>query len=213
LIDAASLPEAYFTVWTNLMDSARLKSGERVLVHGGSSGIGTAAIQLLAARGHEIFTTAGNDEKCAVCERLGAKRAINYRREDFVTVIKDATNGKGVDVILDMVGGDYIQRNLHAAAIWGRIGNIGFQNGFTAEVNFTPLLTKRLSLMATTLRHRSTAEKGAIRDAVQKNVWPLISQGRIRPIVDSTFPMAEAQKAHVRLRESGHIGKIMLVLS
>ena len=209
--DAAALPEAHFTVWTNLMDSARLKPGERVLVHGGSSGIGTAAIQLLAALGHEIFTTAGSDEKCAICERLGAKRAINYRREDFVAVIKDATSGQGVDVILDMVGGDYIQRNLHAAAIWGRIVNIGFQKGFTAEVNFTPLLTRRLSLMGTTLRHRSKAEKGAIRDAVQKNVWPLIGQGRIRPIVDSAFPLGEAQKAHARLRESSHIGKILLI--
>jgi putative PIG3 family NAD(P)H quinone oxidoreductase len=211
LTDAAALPEAHFTVWTNLMDSARLKSGERVLLHGGASGIGTAAIQLLAAHGHEIFTTAGSDEKCAVCERLGAKRAINYRREDFVAVIKEATGGKGVDVILDMVGGDYIQRNLQAAAVWGRIVNIGFQNGFTAEVNFTPLLIKRLSLMATTLRHRSLKEKEAIRDAVLKQVWPLIAQGRIRPVVDSRVPLAEAGKAHVRLRDGGHVGKILLV--
>jgi NADPH2:quinone reductase len=211
LTDAAALPEVYFTVWTNLMDSARLKPGESVLVHGGSSGIGTAAIQLLAALGHAVFTTAGSTEKCAACERLGAKRAIHYKNEDFVAVVKDATAGKGVDVILDMVGGDYVQRNMSAAALWGRIVNIGFQNGFTTEVNFTPLLVTRLSLMGTTLRHRSKAEKGAIRDAVRKTVWPLIEQGRIRPIVDSLFPLAEAQKAHARMRESGHIGKILLV--
>lgn len=211
LIDAAALPEVHFTVWTNLMDSARLKPGESVLVHGGSSGIGTAAIQLLTALGHEVFTTAGSDEKCRACEGLGARRAINYKNEDFVAAVKDATAGKGVDVILDMIGGDYIQRNLHAAAVWGRIVNIGFQSGFTAQVNFTPLLVKRLSLMATTLRHRSTSEKGVIRDAVQKTVWPLIAQGHIRPIVDSRFPPAEAQKAHARMRESGHIGKILLV--
>ena len=212
LVDAAALPEVHFTVWTNLMDSARLKANETVLVHGGSSGIGTAAIQLLTALGHAVFTTAGSDEKCAACERLGARRAINYAHEDFVAVVKEATAGKGVDVILDMVGGDYIQRNLQAAGVWGRIVNIGYQKGFTAEVNFTPMLIKRLSLMATTLRHRNLAEKAAIRDAVKKTVWPLIEQGRIRPIVDSRFPLAEAQKAHVRMRESSHIGKILLVL-
>ena len=210
LADAAALPEVHFTVWTNLMDSARLKANESVLVHGGSSGIGTAAIQLLAALGHTVFTTAGSDEKCAACEELGARRAINYRREDFVAVVKDATAGKGVDVILDMVGGDYIQRNLNAAAVWGRIVNIGYQKGFTAEVNFTPMLIKRLSLMATTLRHRSRAEKGAIRDAVKKTVWPLIERGHIRPIIDGRFPLADAQQAHARMKKSSHIGKILL---
>ena len=211
LIDAAALPEVHFTVWTNLMDAARLKSGERVLVHGGSSGIGTAAIQLLAALGHEVFTTAGSERKCAACEALGARRAINYKNEDFVAAIKDATGGKGVDVILDMVGGDYIQRNMSAAAVWGRIVNIGFQNGFEAQINFAPLLVKRLTLAGTTLRGRSLSEKGAIRDALARTVWPLVGQGRIRPIVDSRFPLAEAQKAHTRMQESSHIGKILLV--
>lgn len=211
-IDAAALPEALFTAWTNNVDTGRLKSGETLLIHGGSSGIGVIAIQMFAALGFEVFATAGSDEKCRLCEQLGARRAVNYRKEDFVEVTKELTGGKGVDVILDMVGGDYIQRNMSAAALWGRIVNIGFQNGFIAEVNFTPLLVKRLSLMGTTLRHRNKTEKGAIRDAVRKTVWPLLEQGRIRPIVDSLFPLAEAQKAHARMRESGHIGKILLVL-
>jgi NADPH:quinone reductase len=211
LRDAAALPEVHFTVWGNLMDSARLKPGESVLIHGGASGIGTAAIQLLSARGHKIFTTAGSAEKCAACEKLGAHRAIDYRREDFVAVVKEATDGRGVDVILDMVGGDYVQRNFSAAAVWGRIVNIGFQNGFEVKVNFTPLLVKRLTLAGTTLRGRSAAEKAAIRDALAEAVWPLIAAGRIRPIVDSTFPLADAQKAHARMWESSHIGKILLV--
>ena len=211
LIDAAALPEVHFTVWTNLMDTGRLKPGETVLVHGGTSGIGTAAIQLLAALGHKVFTTAGSAEKCAAALRLGAARAINYRQEDFVAVIKDATGGKGVDVILDMVGGDYVQRNISAAALWGRIVNIAYQQGFEAKVNFAPVLAKRLTLAATTLRSRTLAERAAIRDAVKDRVWPLIAQGRIKPLVDSTFPLTEAEKAHVRMRESGHIGKILLI--
>jgi len=210
LLDAAGLPEVFFTVWTNLFDSARLAPGERVLIHGGSSGIGTAAIQLCAARGHEVFTTAGSGEKCQVCERLGAKRAINYHEEDFVEVIKQATGGKGVDVILDMVGGEYIQRNISVAATWGRIVNIAYMSGMTATVNFGPVLMKRLSLLATTLRSRTNAEKGAIRDAVLQEVWPLIENGRVRPIIDSTFRLGEAQCAHDRMKKSEHIGKILL---
>jgi NADPH2:quinone reductase len=210
IVDAAALPEVYFTVWTNLFDSARLQPGERVLIHGGSSGIGTAAIQLCATRGHEVFTTAGSAEKCAACDRLGAARAINYRKEDFVEVVKQATDGRGVDVILDMVGGDYIQRNINAAAVWGRIVNIGYQSGMSATVNFGPVLMKRLSLLATTLRSRTNAEKGAIRDAVQREVWPLLESGKIKPIVDSTFPLASAQAAHARMTKSQHIGKILL---
>jgi NADPH2:quinone reductase len=210
LVDAAGLPEVFFTVWTNLFDSARLKPGERVLIHGGSSGIGTAAIQLCAARGHEVFTTAGSKEKCGVCEGLGASRAINYREEDFVEIVKQATGGKGVDVILDMVGGDYIQKNIGAAALWGRIVNIAYMSGLTATVNFGPVLMKRISLLATTLRARTNAEKGAIRDAVQREVWPLMEAGRIKPIIDRTFPLAEAQAAHVRMKSSTHIGKILL---
>jgi putative PIG3 family NAD(P)H quinone oxidoreductase len=210
LVEAAALPEVHFTVWTNLMDSARLKAGERVLIHGGSSGIGTTAIQLCAARGHEVFATAGSKEKCVACEGLGAKRAINYRDEDFVDVIKNETGGKGVDVILDMVGGDYIQRNFSAAALWGRIVNIAFQQGMSANVNFAGMLMKRLTFMATTLRARSNEEKGAIRDALAREVWPLIEAGKIKPVVDHIFPLAEAGAAHKRMAGSEHIGKLLL---
>jgi NADPH2:quinone reductase len=211
VVDAGALPEVHFTVWTNLMDSARLKPGETVLVHGGTSGIGTAAIQLCVARGHKVFSTAANADKCAMIEKLGGN-AINYREQDFVEVVKKATGDKGVNVILDMVGGDYIQRNMSAAAIWGRIVNIAYMSGMQASVNFAPMLMKRLSLLATTLRARSSDEKGAIRDALLKEVWPLIDAGKIKPIVDSTFPLADAQKAHARMAGSGHIGKILLTM-
>jgi len=210
LVDAAALPEVHFTVWTNLIDTARLKPGESILIHGGSSGIGTAAIQLCAARGHEVYATAGSVEKCAAITKLGATRAINYREEDFVDVVKTETNGRGVDVILDMVGGEYIQRNMSAAALWGRIVNIAYQSGMQASVNFAPMLMKRLSLLATTLRARSNDEKGAIRDALLREVWPLIEAGRIKPVVDRTFPLAEAGAAHARMAKSDHIGKILL---
>ena len=212
LVEAAGLPEALFTVWTNLIDTARLKPGDSVLIHGGSSGIGTTAIQLCAARGQTVFATAGGVEKCKACEALGAARAINYRSEDFVAVVQAATGGKGVDVILDMVGGDYIQRNFDAAALWGRIVNVAYQAGATATVDFSPMLRKRLTLAATTLRPRGNDEKGAIRDALRKEVWPLIEAGRIRPVIDSTFPLAEAQAAHARMAKSDHIGKILLTL-
>lgn len=210
LAQAAALPEVHFTVWTNLMDAARLKPGESVLIHGGSSGIGTAAIQLCAARGHQVFATAGSAEKCAACEKLGAARAIDYRKEDFVEIVRAATGGKGVDTILDMVGGDYIQRNMSAAALWGRIVNIAYQGGMTANVNFAPMLMKRLTLAATTLRARPNAEKGAIRDALAREVWPLVEAGKIVPVVDKIFPLAEAQAAHARMAKSEHIGKILL---
>jgi NADPH2:quinone reductase len=212
LIQAAALPEVYFTVWTNLFDTARLKPGERVLIHGGSSGIGTAAIQLCAARGHEAFTTAGTAAKCEACERLGAAHAINYREEDFVEVVKQNTGGRGVDVILDMVGGDYIQRNISAAAVWGRIVNIAYQSGTTATVNFGPVLMKRLSLLATTLRSRTNVEKAAIRDAVLREVWPLLESGKIKPVIDRVFPLTDAQSAHQRMTKSEHIGKILLTV-
>lgn len=211
-LQAAALPEALFTVWTNLFDSARLAAGESVLIHGGSSGIGTAAIQLCAALGHTVYATAGTPEKCAACERLGVARAINYRTEDFVGVTNEASGGRGVDVILDMVGGDYIGRNLRALAPLGRLVNIAFQKGATAEVNFVPMLLKRLSFMATTLRGRSAEEKGRIRDALQRQVWPLIESGRIRPVIDRVFPLAEAQEAHQRMAASAHIGKILLAI-
>jgi len=212
IVSAAALPEVHFTVWTNLMDSARLKDGDTVLIHGGSSGIGTAAIQLCTARGHKVFATAGSKEKCAACEKLGAVRAINYREEDFVDVTRELTNGAGIDVILDMVGGDYIEKNFRTAARLGRIVNIAFQSGIRAEVNFGPMMMKRLSFMATTLRARSNAEKGAIRDAVWREVWPLIDTGAIKPVIDRTFPLAEAQAAHARMAGSAHIGKILLTL-
>lgn len=210
-VQAAALPEAHFTVWTNLMDSAHLAPGESVLIHGGTSGIGTAAIQLCAARGHEVFATAGSPEKCAACVRLGAVRAIDYHNEDFVDVIIEATARRGVDVILDMVGGDYIGRNLRALAKGGRLVNIAFQKGATAEVDFRPMLVKRLSFMATTLRARANAEKCEIRDALAAQVWPLIAEGRIRPVIDRIFPLAEAQSAHAYMREGRHIGKILLL--
>jgi NADPH2:quinone reductase len=208
--DAAALPEAHFTVWANLFMAARLAPGERVLIHGGSSGIGTAAIQLCAARDHEVFATAGSAEKCTACERLGAARAINYREEDFVEAVKQATANRGVDVILDMVGVDYIQRNISAAALWGRIVNIAYQSGVSATVNFGPVLMKRLSLLATTLRSRTNPEKAVIRDALLKEVWPLIEGGKVKPVIDRIFPLAEAQAAHARMTKSEHIGKILL---
>ncbi|MGD0189525.1 MAG: NAD(P)H-quinone oxidoreductase [Rhizomicrobium sp.] len=212
VVDAAALPEVHFTVWTNLMNSARLQPGESVLIHGGSSGIGTAAIQLCATGGHTVFATAGSTEKCRACEDLGASQAINYREQDFVEIVRRATADRGVDVILDMVGGDYIERNFRALALRGRLVNIAFQGGMTANVNFGLMLMKRLSFMATTLRGRSNEEKGAIRDALLHEVWPLIDSGKIRPVVDRTFPLDQAQAAHERMAESAHIGKILLAI-
>jgi len=211
VIEAAALPEALFTAWTNVVDTGRLKAGETLLVHGGSSGIGVIAIQMFAQLGHTVFATAGSDEKCRLCEELGARSAINYRNQDFVTVTKAATDGKGVDVILDMVGGDYVQRNISAAATWGRIVNIAYQNGAKVALDLNPLLRKRLTLAATTLRARTVAEKGAIRDALAAQVWPLVAAGRIRPVVDRRFPLAEAQKAHEYMEKTGATGKILLV--
>ena len=209
LVAAAALPEAHFTVWSNLIDTAHLRTGESVLIHGGSSGIGTTAIQLCAARGQTVFATAGSVEKCAACEALAA-HAINYRSQDFVEAVKAATAGKGVDVILDMVGADYIERNFGAAAPGGRIVNIAFQSGSSATVNFAPMLRKRLTLAATTLRPRSNQEKGAIRDALLREVWPMIEAGKIKPVIDRVYPFTDAGAAHARMKEGGHIGKILL---
>jgi len=209
LVEAAGLPEAAFTAWTNIMDTGRLAPGESLLIHGGTSGIGSLAIQIFAARGHRVFTTAGNDAKCKAAARFGASRAINYRSEDFVPVVKAETGGAGVDVILDMVGGDYVQRNIDAAATWGRIVNIAYQSGFKAEVNFAPVLTKRLTLGATTLRGRDPGQKRAIRDALLQEVWPLLGTG-VRPVIDRVFPLEQAQKAHEYMAGTGHIGKILL---
>ncbi|HJT43075.1 MAG TPA: NAD(P)H-quinone oxidoreductase [Rhizomicrobium sp.] len=212
LIAAAGLPEAAFTAWTNVMDTGRLAPGESLLIHGGTSGIGSLAVQMLAARGHTIFTTVGSEEKCQAARKLGAARAINYRSEDFVAVVKKETGGKGVDVILDMVGGDYIQRNIEAAAPWGRIVNIAYQKGFRAEVNFTQVLTKRLSLAATTLRGRTAGEKRAIRDALLREVWPRLGT-RIHPVTDRVFAWQQAHQAHEYMAKTGHIGKILLDFS
>jgi NADPH2:quinone reductase len=211
LIQAAGLPEAAFTAWTNIMDAGRLQPGETLLVHGATSGIGSIAIQIFAGRGHRVFATAGSAEKCAAAEKFGAGRAINYHDEDFVAVVKAETGGKGVDVILDMVGGSYIQRNIEAAAVWGRIVNIAYQESAKADVNFTPVLTKRLTLAATTLRSRTAAEKGTLRDAVLAGVWPLLGTG-VKPVIDRIFPLAQAGQAHETMRKTGHIGKILLEL-
>jgi putative PIG3 family NAD(P)H quinone oxidoreductase len=210
LVDAAALPEAYFTVWTNVVDRARLKAGETLLVHGGSSGIGTAAIQLFASRGHRVFTTAGSADKCAACTKLGAARAINYRDEDFVTAVKSETNDAGVDVILDMVGGSYITRNISLLKTEGRLVNIAFQQGAEATLNMLVIMLKRLTITGSTLRPRSHEEKAEIGRAVLNEVWPLIENGRIKPIVDSVFPMVKTAEAHARMAGSGHIGKILL---
>jgi putative PIG3 family NAD(P)H quinone oxidoreductase len=212
LVAAAGLPEAAFTAWTNVMDTGRLAPGESLLIHGATSGIGSLAIQIFAERGHKIFTTAGNEEKCAAARGFGAARAINYHQEDFVAVVKAETGGKGVDVILDMVGGDYVQRNIAAAAPWGRIVNIAYQNGFRTEVDFTSVLTKRLTLAATTLRGRTTDQKRAIRDALLRQVWPRLGTG-VRPVIDRVFPLEQAQQAHEFMAKTGHIGKILLLVA
>ncbi len=208
LIDAAALPEVYMTVWTNVVERARLKEGETLLVHGGSSGIGTAAIQLFAARGHRVFTTAGSAEKCKACTELGAARAINYREEDFVEVVRKETGG--VDVILDMVGGDYIAKNVGLLKLEGRLVNIAFQQGSQANLNLMMVMLKRLTITGSTLRARSNAEKAEITRAIEREVWPLLVNGRIKPIVDSVMPLFKAAEAHARMAGSSHIGKILL---
>ena len=211
LTAAGAIPETFFTVWTNVFDRGRLKSGETVLIHGGSSGIGTTAIQLAAARGAKVFTTAGSDEKCRACERLGAARAINYRQDDFVELIQGLTGGGGVDLILDMVGGEYVSRNLSALALDGRLVQIGLMGGDAAPIDFRRILSKRLTVTGSTLRPRSVAEKGQIASALRQEVWPLLEQGRVKPIVYRTFPLNEAAAAHRLMESSEHIGKIVLV--
>ena len=209
--EAASLPEAHCTVWTNIVETGRLKQGDVVLVHGGASGIGVAAIQLVAAMGHTVIVTCSG-EKREACRALGAHHAIDYRTEDFVAAVKAATGGHGADVILDMVGGDYIHRNIDCAAPGGRIVNIAYQRGVKAEVNFAPVMLKRLTLAATTLRARPVPEKSRIVEAVRTGVWPMVASGAIRPVIDSAFPLAEAAAAHARMAEGRHIGKIVLTV-
>lgn len=211
LLEAAALPETYFTVWTNLFDRARFAEGERLLVHGGSSGIGTTAIQLARAFGGTVYTTAGNAEKCAACEKLGATRAINYREEDFVAVIEEETEGAGVDVVIDMVGGDYIARNLKCLAPEGRLVFIAFLGGARAEINFMPVMRDRLTITGSTLRPQSVDAKAAIADRLRSRVWPLIEAGEVGPIIHQSFPLTAAAAAHELMESSAHIGKIMLV--
>ena len=212
MIRAAALPETYFTVWENVFRRAKLVGGERFLVHGGSSGIGTTAIQIANARGARVFTTAGSAEKCAACEGLGAERAINYRDEDYLAVVKDSTDGEGVDVILDMVGGDYIAKNIKALRPEGRLVFIAFLAGAKTDFDFLPMMIKRLSIMGSTLRPRSIEAKGAIARDLLREVWPLLDAGSIGPVIDNTYPLANAAEAHARMDSGAHIGKIMLTV-
>jgi NADPH2:quinone reductase len=211
-IEAAAIPETFFTVWHNVFERGRLQAGETLLVHGGSSGIGTTAIQLAKAFGARVVTTAGSPEKCTACIRLGADVAVNYRKEDFVTATKAATGERGADVILDMIGGEYIDRNYEAAAVEGRVVQIAFQASPRASVDFRRLMFKRLLHTGSTLRARTIADKAAIAQAIKIKVLPLIAAGTLRPVIDSTFHFEEAAAAHARMEASQHIGKIVLTL-
>ena len=211
-VEAAAVPETFFTVWHNVFERGGLKEGETLLVHGGSSGIGTVAIQLAKAFGARVIATAGSGEKCDACRRLGADVAINYKTEDFVPLTKGATGGAGAEVILDMVGGDYIERNYEAAAVEGRIVQIAFQGSTRATVDFRRIMLKRLHHTGSTLRSRSVPDKGAIAQAVEHKVWPLVAAAKVRPVIDSTFAFRDAAKAHERMETSVHIGKIVLAL-
>jgi NADPH:quinone reductase len=212
LVEAAAVPETFFTVWHNVFERGGLRAGETLLVHGGSSGIGTAAIQLAKAFGARVITTAGSQEKCDACRKLGADVAINYRTEDFVAATKSATNGAGANVVLDMVGGDYIERNYEAAAVEGRIVQIAFQGSPKATVDFRRIMLKRLHHTGSTLRSRSVEDKSAIASAVEQHAWPLIAAGKVRPVMDKTFALADAAAAHARMESSSHIGKIVLTV-
>lgn len=212
LVAAAAIPETFFTVWTNVFDRGRLRAGETALFHGGTSGIGTTAIQLAAARGATVFATAGSDEKVRACESLGARRAINYRTQDFVEAIRELTGGNGVDLILDIMGGAYVNRNLAALAVDGRVVQIGLMGGESATVDLRRVLGRRLTLTGSTLRPRSVEEKGEIAAALAREVWPLLEAGRVKPIVCKTFPLADAAAAHQLMESSEHIGKIVLTV-
>lgn len=211
-IEAAAVPETFFTVWDNVFTRGQLKAGETLLVHGGSSGIGTTAIQLACARGAEVIVTAGSAEKCAACEALGARRAINYRDEDFVEIVKELTGGKGVDVVLDMVGGDYTIRNLNALGQGGRLVQIAVQKGTKAEIALHLIMIKQLVITGSTLRARPIAAKAIIADALREHVWPLIAQGKVKPLIHKTFSLDDASKAHALMDTSAHIGKIVLTV-
>ena len=210
LVEAAGLPETFFTVWVNVFERAGLKGSETLLIQGGSSGIGVTAIQMARAFGHRVFVTAGSAEKCTACEKLGASRAINYRTEDFVAVVKELTGGKGVDVILDMVGGDYVPRELACLADDGRLSLIAFLGGTRATIDMTDILRRRLTITGSTLRARSVEVKGALAQSLKQKVWPLIEAGRIKPVIYRTFRLEEASAAHALMESSAHVGKIIL---
>jgi putative PIG3 family NAD(P)H quinone oxidoreductase len=210
--EAAAMPETFFTVWHNVFERGGLAEGETLLVHGGSSGIGTTAIQLAKSFGANVIVTAGSAEKCEACRKLGADVAIDYKTEDFVAAVKQATGGKGANVILDMVGGDYIERNYEAAAVEGRIVQIAFQASPKATVNFMRIMLKRLHHTGSTLRSRANADKTAVARAIETQVWPLVATGKVRPVMDKTFPLADAAAAHARMESSQHIGKIVLTV-
>jgi NADPH2:quinone reductase len=209
-LEAASLPETFFTVWSNVFDRAALAAGETLLVQGGTSGIGVTAIQLAAALGHRVFATAGSDDKCRACESLGAERGINYRDEDFVAVVKELTAGKGVDVVLDMVAGDYVAREIDCLADDGRIALIALLGGARANLDLGQVLRRRLSISGSTLRPRPVAFKAAIARKLLARVWPLLEQGKIKPVIFKTFPLEQAAQAHALMESSTHVGKIVL---
>ena len=209
-LEAASLPETFFTVWSNVFDRAHLSGTDTLLVQGGSSGIGVTAIQVATALGHRVFATAGSDDKCRACEDLGAERGINYRSEDFVAVVKELTAGKGVDVILDMVAGDYVNREIDCLADDGRIALIALLGGSKATLDLGQVLRRRLSISGSTLRPRPVAFKAAVARQLQEKVWPLIEAGKIKPVIFKTFPLAQAAEAHALMESSTHVGKIML---
>ena len=213
MIEAAALPETFFTVWANVFERGALAPGETLLVQGGSSGIGVTAIQLARAFGNRVLVTAGSAEKCRECERLGAERAINYKSEDFVGVVKEITNGQGVDVILDMVAGDYVPRELQCLADDGRLVIIAFLGGTKAQLNMTDILLRRLTITGSTLRPRPVAFKAKLAETLEKKVWPLIASGKIRPVIHSRFTLADACEAHTLMETSAHVGKLMLEVS
>ena len=212
MVEAAALPETFFTVWTNVFERGRLKAGESFLVHGGSSGIGTTAIQLASRFGARVFATAGSPDKCSKCKELGAAVAIDYKAEDFVKVVERETGGKGVDLILDMVGGDYITRNLQCLAVEGRLVQIAFLKGAKAEINLANIMIKRQTVTGSTLRPRSVVEKGAIAKALEEKIWPMVSSGKVRPLIHATFPLEQAAEAHRLMESSAHLGKIVLTI-
>ena len=210
LVEGASLPEAFFTVWTNVFERGNLKNGESILIHGGASGIGTTAVMLAHQFGHTVFTTAGSDRKCEAVRKLGGDHVINYQTDDFLEVVARETGGRGVDVILDFIGGDYLPRNIACLARDGRLVNIAYMKGSTVKVDFLPVMLKCLTLTGSTLRARPVKEKARIADALKEMVWPLLEKGEIFPVIDSVYKLSEAADAHRRMEQSKHIGKILL---